>query len=85
MVVMPVPSPCWCLIQVRIENPNFPGGPLVENLPAGARGMGSIPGPGRFHMPWSNKSVHHNNWSPHLEPVLHNKRSCCDEKPAHCN
>ena len=54
MAVMPVPSPCWCLIQVRIENPNFPGGPLVENLPAGAGGMGSIPGPGRFHMPWSN-------------------------------
>ena len=54
MAVMPVPSPCWCLIQVRIENPNFPGGPLVKNLPAGAGGMGSIPGPGRFHMPWSN-------------------------------
>jgi len=30
---------------------DFPHGPMVKNLPAKARGMGSIPGPGRFHMP----------------------------------
>ena len=28
------------------------GGPVVENPPANARDMGSIPGRGRFHMPW---------------------------------
>ena len=32
----------------------FPGGAVVENLPANARDMGSSPGLGRFHMPWSN-------------------------------
>ena len=29
---------------------DFPGGPVVENPPAKAGGMGSIPGPGRSHM-----------------------------------
>ena len=33
---------------------NFPGGPEVEYPPANAGDMGSIPGPGRFHMPWDN-------------------------------
>ena len=29
---------------------NFPGGPIVKNLPSNAGDTGSIPGPGRFHM-----------------------------------
>ena len=29
---------------------DFPGGTLVENLPANVGDTGSIPGPGRFHM-----------------------------------
>ena len=33
---------------------DFPGGAVVENLPANAEDMGSIPGPGRSHMPRSN-------------------------------
>ena len=32
----------------------FPGGTVVENLPANAGDMGSSPGLGRSHMPWSN-------------------------------
>ena len=32
----------------------FLGGPVVKNPPANAGDMGSIPGPGRFHVPWSN-------------------------------
>ena len=32
----------------------FPGGTVDENPPAYAGDMGSIPGPGRFHMLWSN-------------------------------
>ena len=32
----------------------FPGGTVVENPPANAVDTGSIPGPGRSHMPWSN-------------------------------
>ena len=30
---------------------DFPGGAVDRNLPASAGDMGSIPGPGRFHMP----------------------------------
>ena len=32
----------------------FPGGTVVRNLPANAGDMGSIPGPGRSHVPQSN-------------------------------
>ena len=32
----------------------FPGASVVKNLPANAGGTGSIPGPGRAHLPWSN-------------------------------
>ena len=32
----------------------FPGGSVVENLPANAGDTGSSPGPGRSHMPRSN-------------------------------
>ena len=32
----------------------FPGGTVDKNLPVNAGDMGSIPGPGRFHMPGSN-------------------------------
>ena len=32
----------------------FLGGAVVKNPPANAGDMGSSPGPGRFHMPWSN-------------------------------
>ena len=44
---------------------DFPGGPMVENLPAKTGDMGSIPGLGRFHMPWGN-------WAYALEPESHN-------------
>ena len=33
---------------------DFPGGAVVKNSPANAGDTGSIPGPGRSHMPWSN-------------------------------
>ena len=32
----------------------FPGGTVVENLPANAGDTGSSPGLGRSHMPWSS-------------------------------
>ena len=35
---------------------DFPGGPVVKNLSGNAGDTGSIPGPGRFHMPWTNKA-----------------------------
>ena len=36
------------------RNSGFPGGAVVENLPANAGDMGSSPGLGRSHMPRSN-------------------------------
>ena len=36
------------------EVEGFPGGAVVENPPANARGMGSSPGLGRSHIPQSN-------------------------------
>ena len=33
---------------------DFPSGAVVKNLPANAGKMGSSPGQGRSHMPWSN-------------------------------
>ena len=33
---------------------DFPGGPMVENLPANAGYKGLIPGPGRPHVPQGN-------------------------------
>ena len=35
---------------------DFPGGSVDENLPANAGDTGSIPGPGRFHMPPGNSA-----------------------------
>ena len=37
---------------LKIEG--FLGGTVVESLPANAGDMGSSPGLGRSHMPWSN-------------------------------
>ena len=36
------------------EHKGFPGGAVVESLPANAGDMGSSPGLGRSHMPRSN-------------------------------
>ena len=33
---------------------DFPGGAVVDSLPANAGDTGSSPGLGRSHMPWSN-------------------------------
>ena len=40
----------------KIKLLGFPVGTVVKNLPANAKDMGSRPGPGRSHMPWSNKA-----------------------------
>ena len=41
-------------VVVKIPFVGFPGGAVVENLPANAGDTGSSPGLGRSHMPWSN-------------------------------
>ena len=38
----------------RMQDPGFSGGSVVKNLLANVGDTGSIPGPGRSHMPWSN-------------------------------
>ena len=35
---------------------DFPGGPVVKNLPENAGDTGSISGQGRSHMLWSNQA-----------------------------
>ena len=63
---------------------------MDKNPPANSGDKDSIPGPGRFHMPveqinpWATtiEPMCFNYWSPNaLEPVLHNKRSHCNEEP----
>ena len=44
---------CWCMLQ-NILSWGFPGGAVVESLPANARDMGSSPGLGGSHMPRSD-------------------------------
>ena len=41
---------------LKIISWDFPGGSEVQNLPANAGDTGSIPGPGRSHMPWSKQA-----------------------------
>ena len=40
----------------KVTQGDFPGGAVVKNPPANAGDRGSIPGPGRSHMPQSNKA-----------------------------
>ena len=62
----------------KTKNMDFPGGLVIKNLPANAGNTGSIPGPGRLHMP-----VCHNHWVSALESALCNKRSHRNKNPEH--
>ena len=72
---------------------DFSGGAVVKNPPASAGDMGSSPGLGKSHTPRATKPMCHNYWAhvpqllkpAHLEPMLRNKRSHCNEKSRHCN
>ena len=39
---------------------DFSGGPVIKNLPATSGDTGLISGPGRPHMLWATKPIHHN-------------------------
>ena len=56
MAHLPLPRPYLSLATCHFKNVmwDFPGGAAVKNLPAIAGDMGSIPCPGRSHMPRSN-------------------------------
>ena len=66
------------------KNGGFPGGAVVENLPANAGDMGSSLGLGRSHMPqrsWAHEPQLLSLRS--LKPVLRKKRGRDSERPAH--
>ena len=44
------------MTQLKKQPRDFPGGPVVRNPSANAGDTGSIPGPGRSHMPLGNKA-----------------------------
>ena len=71
---------------VRSQTRDFPGGPVVANLPASAGDVGSIPGLGGAHRLWSlcprAKGLH--LLKPEcLNPEL-GDRSHASEKHVHC-
>ena len=41
-------------VRIRCLGRDFLDGTVDKNLPTNAGNMGSIPGPGRLHMLWSN-------------------------------
>ena len=43
-------------VAIKNELGGFPGGAVVESLPANAGDTGSSPGLGRSHMLWSNQA-----------------------------
>ena len=49
-----IPRFCFFLFNFKIMYAGFPGGAVVESLPASAGDTGSSPGPGRSHMPRSS-------------------------------
>ena len=74
------------------------GSVVVKNPHANPRVMTSIPDPGSSHMLWTELGLCATTIEPELqnlgtatpeawalEPVLHNKRSHSNEKPAHLN
>ena len=70
----------------KVRERGFPGGAVVENLPANAGHTGSSPGLGRFPHAAEQLSPCATTTEPvHLEPVLHNKRGRDTERPAHCD
>ena len=68
----------------------------MDRMPAGAGDTGSIPGPGRFHMPQSSHACEHNPRAPALEPsslkcphgaatVACVSRACAPQQEKPCN
>ena len=42
------------LLNIQKDIQDFPGGPVVKNLPANVGDLGLTPGLGRYHMPRGN-------------------------------
>ena len=56
---------------------------MINNPPANAKDMSLSPAPGRSHM--KQACGQQLLKPPHIEPVLHNKRNHCSEKPEYHN
>ena len=65
---------CW-VSPVKMGLESFPGGSVVKNPTANSGDRGSIPGPGRSHMPRATQPVCHNYWACALDPM---SRNCWD-------
>ena len=78
---------CFLLLDIKLKVllGDFPGGPVVKNLPANAGDMGLIPGPRRPHMSYGNEAHVPQLLKLHVEPMLPSKRSHHSEKPTHHN
>ena len=70
-------SSLGCFCTVVWANPAFPGALAVGNLPTSAGGTGSVPDPGRVHVPRGNQ-VHELRW---LSPCSATKERCGGERP----
>ena len=68
---------------VKMELWGFPGGAVVENLPANAGDTGSSPGLGGSHMPWSNWAREPQLLSLHVWSLCSATRGRDSEGPAH--
>ena len=49
-------APFFSFCSFTSHQGDFPGGPVVKNLPANAGDSGSSPGLSRSHMPWSDST-----------------------------
>ena len=67
----------------KIRAEGFPGGTVVENLPANAGDVGSSPGLGRSHMLRSNSAREPQLLSLRVWSLCSATRGCDSERPAH--
>ena len=63
----------------------FPGGAVVESLPADAGDTGSSPGLGGSHMPWSSWACEPQLLSLRVWSLCSATRGRDSERPAHCD
>ena len=66
----------------KTRNGGFPGGAVVENLPANAGDTGSSPGVGRSHMPRSSWAHEPQLLSLRIWSLCSATRGCDGERPA---
>ena len=67
----------------NLQSRGFPGGAVVENLPANAGHMGSSRGLGRSHMPWSHWAREPQLLSLRVWSLCSATRDRDSERPAH--